>query len=97
MKQYSILITLFVLTAMLMTGCGCTGPTVEPTEAPTVLPTNEEVIPTTRETTQPTTEATTEMTTVPTQTSETVDRGNGPAETSTEPMESTGASRAKMR
>jgi hypothetical protein len=65
MKRYSILICVFVLTAALMTGCGCTGPAMDQTDAPTILPTNEEVVPTTRETTLPTTEATTETTLAP--------------------------------
>lgn len=77
MKRYSIFICAFVLTAALMTGCGCTGPSMDQTDAPTILPTNEEVTPTTRETTVPTTEATTEATTQPTVPSESVDQGNG--------------------
>jgi len=80
MKRYSILILVFVLTAALMTACGCTGPSVEESKAPTVLPTNEEVAPTTRETSAPTTEATTQSTSAPTESGETIDRGNGPLE-----------------
>jgi len=85
MKRYSMFVLIFVLTAALMTGCGCTGPTVDETKAPTVLPTNEEVAPTTRETTRETTQSTTE-TTMETATnpsmeslmpSETIDNGNG--------------------
>lgn len=89
MKHYSILIFVFVLTAALMTGCGCTGPTMDETKAPTVLPTNEEVAPTTRETTRPTTEATTEATTQATVPSGTADNGNGLLdEQTTGPVES---------
>lgn len=77
MNRYSVLILIFVLTAALMTGCGCTGRTMEETSMPTVLPTNEEVTPTTRETTRPTTEATTEATTQATSPSATADNGNG--------------------
>ena len=80
MKRFSILILVFVLTAALMTGCGCTGPSTEESKAPTVLPTNEEVPPTTRETTSPTTEATTQPSSAATEPSETIDRGNGPLE-----------------
>lgn len=72
MKRYSMLICVFVLTAVLMTGCGCTGPAMDKTDAPTVLPTNEEVVPTTSETTMPTTEATTETTLVPVAPSESI-------------------------
>lgn len=84
MKRYSILILIFVLTASIMAGCGCTGPSKENTMPPTVLPTNEEVLPTTRETTQPTTAPTTEAPTESTATEETIDRGNGPLEETTE-------------
>ena len=84
MKRYNMLILLFVLTAALLTGCGCTGPTMAQTEAPTVLPTNEEVRPTTRPTTQPTTEPTTQATTEPTVTTAPFDNGNGPMESGTE-------------
>ena len=98
MKRYQILIAVFVLTAALMTGCGCTGPSMDQTEAPTVLPTNEEVRPSTKPTTQPTTQDTTE----PTMTTETHDNGNGaltePTVTNaTDPTEGTGTNRAKMR
>lgn len=81
MKQYSILICVFVLTAALMTGCGCTGPAMDQTDAPTVLPTNEEVVPTTSETTYPTTEATTETTLAPIAPSEPI--GNDAVEDTT--------------
>ena len=81
MKRYSMFILIFVLTAALMTGCGCTGPSMDDTKAPTVLPTNEEVAPTTRETTAPTTQATTQPAVIPTEETllptETADNGNG--------------------
>ena len=98
MKHYVMLIFVFVLTAALMTGCGCTGPTMDQTEAPTILPTNEEVTPTTRETTMPTTAAT-EATTMPTAPSESMDRGNGGLESTTATMEptETGAQRSMIR
>lgn len=98
MKRYVMLIFVFVLTAALMTGCGCTGPTMDQTEAPTILPTNEEVTPTTKETTAPTTAAT-EATTMPTESTETMDRGNGPLEDTNVTMDPTenGAQRSMIR
>lgn len=78
MKKYSILVLVLVLTAALLTGCGCTNrdmatvPTTLPTTAATTAPTHA------------TTEATTEYTTVPTtETRETIDNGNGPLEDNT--------------
>ena len=99
MKRYSMLILLFVLTAALMTGCGCTGPTVDQTEAPTVLPTNEEVKPTTKPTTQPTTLPATEPSVQPDMATEPFDNGNGPVDPTTGSMatEPTDVSRAKKR
>lgn len=88
MKRFGLFLCLFVLTAALLTGCGCTGPAVEEKNPPTVLPTNEEVAPTTRETTRPTTAPTTaptENTMSPT--GETFDRGNGGLEGTTMPTE----------
>ena len=98
MKRYTMLMLIFVLTAALMTGCGCTGPTMDQTEAPTVLPTNEEVRPTTRPTTAPTTAPTTQATTAPTVVTEPFDNGNGPMDPTfgTDSTEGTGSSRAKM-
>ena len=89
----------FVLTAALMTGCGCTGPTMDQTEAPTILPTNEEVRPTTKPATQPTTEATTHPTTEPTVATEPFDNGNGPIDptTGTSATDATVTGRARMR
>lgn len=99
MKRYNMLIMLFVLTAALLTGCGCTGPTMDQTEAPTVLPTNEEVRPTTRPATQPTVEPSTQATTEPTVTTAPYDNGNGPIGPGmgTEVPDSTETSPAKMR
>lgn len=76
MKRYSCLFLMIVLTAAMMTGCGCTGPSRNETVAPTVLPTNEEVTRPT-ETTRATTEATTEPTVQTTLPSQTADNGNG--------------------
>ena len=50
-----------VLTASLLTGCGCTNRNIDKTPEPTVLPTNEEIWNTT-ETTANTTRSTTEPT-----------------------------------
>ena len=77
MKKYGMFALIFVLTAAMLVGCGCTN---RDATVPTVLPTNEEVLPTTRPTTQPTTQATTEPTSLPTETNETIDRGNGALE-----------------
>ena len=76
MKSIALLTLLAVLTAALMTGCGCTNPDLGTTAAPTVLPTNGE--PTTRPTTMPTTQAT-----QPTHTEATIDHGNGPLDDTT--------------
>lgn len=77
MKPIALLTLLAVLTAALMTGCGCTNPDLGTTSAPTVLPTNGE--PTTRPTTMPTTQST--QATVPTEA--TIDHGNGPLDDAT--------------
>ena len=99
MKRYNMMIMLFVLTAALLTGCGCTGPTMDQTEAPTVLPTNEEVRPTTRPTTQPTSEPTTMATTQPTETTVPIESGNGPMDPgmTTETTDSAGTNQPRMR
>ncbi len=89
MKTYGTLALVLVLTAALLTGCGCTNQDMyETTLAPTTHSTWE------------TTEATTHMTTAPTthsttaDTRETVDNGNGPLEDTTHtttPTETTSA------
>lgn len=73
MKKYGILALVLVLTAMLFTGCGCTNQDMEYTSLPTTLPTIATMEPT-QESSRSTTAATTE---------ETIDRGNGPAESGT--------------
>lgn len=78
MKRYCIAILVFVLTAALMTGCGCTGPTVDETTPPTILPTNGETTAPTRESTSAPSQESTAETSMPTQPNETIDRGNGP-------------------
>jgi len=99
MKRSFMLMMVFVLTAALMTGCGCTGPTMDQTEAPTILPTNEEVRPTTKPATQPTTEATTQATTEPSAATEPFDNGNGPIDPTngTDTTDSTVTGRSRMR
>lgn len=82
MKKISILAAGLVLTASVLTGCGCrnyAAPTTVPTTYPTTVPTTA---PTTAPTTQPTTAATTEPT---------IDYGNGPL---TEPTDITDATSA---
>ena len=96
MKKYSLFILAFVLTASLLVGCGCTNQDMGETMAPTVLPTNEEVMPTTRETTAPTTAPTTESTSLPTETNETIDRGNGALDSTTENTDATENGNARM-
>ncbi len=73
MKSFATLFTSLVLTAAMLTGCGCTNRNVDKT-TPTTL------IPTTEMTTAPTTQAT--ETIHPTETfgstDETINHGNGP-------------------
>lgn len=72
MKKLGFLVLTLVLTAALLTGCGCTSQDAKYTTAPTTMPTVMTTAPTT-----PTTSATTEATTP------TADRGNGPLEDTT--------------
>jgi len=78
MKVLTMLVTVLVLTAMLMTGCGCrnskpldTMPSENTTEATTRPTTEATTAPTTAPTTMPTTEST----------EATIDNGNGPLPT----------------
>ena len=82
MKIYSLLIVCLTLTAMLLTGCGCSNipaepmPTTRPVTAPTTRPgTDPTTQPATRETMRPTMEPTM------TQPRATIEDGNGPAPT----------------
>ena len=73
MKSFASLFMSLVLTAAMLTGCGCTNRNMDVTTAPTMLPTID---------TTPSTAAT-EMPTVPTNdathnTDETINHGNGP-------------------
>lgn len=61
MKTLLAIVMTVVLTAALLTGCGCTNRNMETTPEPTVLPTNEEIWNTT-ETTRAPTYSTTEPT-----------------------------------
>ena len=58
MKTLLSIIMTVVLTAALLTGCGCTNRNIEKTPEPTVLPTNEEIWNTTEATRVPTTSPT---------------------------------------
>lgn len=71
-KQTLSVLTVFVLTAALFTGCGCRNSRPAETTAPTTMPTIA--------TTAPTTEMTTMPTTMP-QTEATIEDGNGPIST----------------
>ncbi|MBO7251186.1 MAG: hypothetical protein J6V25_01035 [Oscillospiraceae bacterium] len=92
MKTISLLLALFVLTAAMLTGCGCTGPNMEQTTPPTVLPTNEEVTQTTGNTTAPTTDPATAPSDTAVIPSESADRGNGGLDgtTATDPSQTEG-------
>lgn len=73
MKHSICAAAVLVLTAALLTGCGCRNSRPAETSAPTTMPT-----------TMATTEATTEMTTMPTTmpaTEATIEDGNGPLST----------------
>ena len=76
MKKYSILFVALVLSAAMLTACGCRNSKPMNT-VPTTVPTTEATKPTTQPTTAPTTRPT--ETTAPTDA--TVDNGNGPLPT----------------
>lgn len=95
MKTLLAIVLTVVLTASLLTGCGCTNRNVETTAEPTVLPTNEEIWNTTAPTVTSGTAAT--EPTVNT-TYETQDSTTNPGETtgnSTTPTDNTTAGRAR--
>lgn len=96
MKALASLLTSLVLTAAMLTGCGCTNRNMDNTPPTSLLPSSEA-------TTAPSTAAT-ETTTMPTmestQTSSepTINHGNGPlVDESTSPSESTGATEGTAR
>ena len=75
MKSFASLFMSLVLTAAMLTGCGCTNRNMDTATATTLLPTNETTV---TPSTQPT-----QMTTVPTTggtqgADETINHGNGP-------------------
>ncbi len=85
MKKLYLSVTMLLLTAVVLTGCGCRNVAPAATTQPTTMPT----IATTQETTAPTTMPAPETTqaTVPT-----IEDGNGPISTdSTESMERSGS------
>ena len=98
MKTILAIVMTVVLTAALLTGCGCTNRNIETTTEPTVLPTNEEMWNTTEATRTPT-----HATTAPTENTTTETRDNAtvsPTETTghtadTTPTEDTVESRAR--
>ena len=71
MKSFATLFTSLVLTAAMLTGCGCTNRNVDKTTPTTLIPTTE--MPT-----APTTQATTHPTETFGSTDETINHGNGP-------------------
>ena len=79
MKKYSILVFALVLTAVLLTACGCRNSKPMNT-VPTTVPTTEATRPTTQPTTAPTTSPTIAPETT-TSTDATIDNGNGPLPT----------------
>lgn len=85
MKKSFVLVSALVLTAALMTGCGCRNTQPAATTAPTTMPTVAATTPTTQAT-RPTVE-----TTIPT-VGPTIEDGNGPLSTTdaTTSTESTG-------
>lgn len=90
MKSFASLLMSFVLTAAMLTGCGCTNRNGGATSAPTILPTTEM-------TTAPTT-APTQATTTPATTDETINHGNGPlVDETTGAAESTTETTAQSR
>ena len=83
MKSFASMFMSFVLTAAMLTGCGCTNRNAGVTTPPTMLPTTEM-------TTAPTTMPANTEPSGTRETDETVNHGNGPlVEESTAPSEST--------
>ena len=93
MKTLASLFMSFVLTAAMLTGCGCTNRNAGVTTPTTMVPTTEM---TTAPTTVPTQPSTTPSTT--NETDETINHGNGPlVEESTGTSESTAETDAQSR
>ena len=97
MKTLLSIIMTVVLTAALLTGCGCTNRNIEKTPEPTVLPTNEEIWNTTETIRVPTTAATdpTEYTTVETRDPTTTSTENPTNTIETAPTNDTPESRTR--
>ncbi|MDY3225559.1 MAG: hypothetical protein SOW84_06770 [Candidatus Faecousia sp.] len=94
MKSFASLFMSLVLTAAMLTGCGCTNRNVDVTTATTLLPTMDTTPSTTQTTTAPTDGATQD-------THETINHGNGPlvedgTATTGNPSESTAEGRARQ-
>ena len=94
MKTLIAIVMTVLLTAALLTGCGCTNRNIETTPEPTVLPTNEEIWNTTEATRHPTTEPTMNTTH---ETQDTITGTTDPAGTTidTAPTEETVTGRAR--
>ena len=93
MKKYTIVSLVLVLTAALLTGCGCTPSDMDTNTRPsaTMLPTN---IP---ETTVPTEERTEPATLIPTETTAESDAATQESGTMEETAETDNMSRSRMR
>lgn len=97
MKTLLAIVMTVVLTAALLTGCGCTNRNMETTPEPTVLPTNEEIWNTTEATRSPTVTTTepTVNTTLETRDNVTGSTGTTESTGTTTPTEDTVGSRAR--
>ena len=96
MKSFASLFMSFVLTAAMLTGCGCTNRNAGMTTPTTMLPTTEMTTVPTTVPTQPSTEPS--GTNGTNGTDETVNHGNGPlVEETTGPSESTTESTGQSR
>lgn len=84
MKTLFLFAATVVLTAALLTGCGCTNRNIETTPEPTVLPTNEEIWDTTEATRVPTSPVTDPTATT---TQETQDSITATTETTTDTVD----------
>lgn len=93
MKSFASLFMSFVLTAAMLTGCGCTNQNKGATTPTTMLPTTQM---TTEPTTMPT-QASSETDAATQGTDETMNHGNGPLEESTGASETTTETTAQNR
>ena len=97
MKTLLAIVMTVVLTAALLTGCGCTNRNMETTPEPTVLPTNEEIWNTTEATRTPTYSTTEPTVNTTLETRDSVTSSTESTETpgSTTPTEDTIGNRAR--